>query len=167
MVLNKKDRDVYIKFIREAKEYNDHNLYYYSSIINNFIVKNYDSNANRHYDLDDFIQEAFILIINKKDDLDNINEDLDNLYNSMNRYGELENKQIDVKKYINTLENDKEKEVLRALLIDEDLYEKAIELNISNSELKNIVLKLLCDLEKNIEDNNVDYVEEDDNYKKR
>ena len=75
--------------------------------------------------------------------------------------------QIDMIEYMNSLETETEKEILKALLEDEELDETAKRLNISKRDLKRILIKLFTDLKRYLKTNNVTFDLEDQGIKKR
>ena len=55
MELNRRDEKKYRDFLKQIEGYEDKRLQVYSYIINDFIKKNYKSDDNSSYDIDDFI----------------------------------------------------------------------------------------------------------------
>ena len=158
MELNRRDEKKYIDFLDQIESFNDKRLSVYGYIINDFIKKNYKSNDNSSYDIDDFIQEAFALLYSKQEQIEEVDNELKNLYNRMNNEENKESNEevifkINLKKYMKSIEDKKEKEVLKALLLDEDLNEVANKMNISNDDIKDIMIKLLQDTKKYLNEN--------------
>ena len=172
MELNRRDEKKYREFLKQIEGYEDKRLQVYSYIINDFIKKNYRSDDNSSYDIDDFIQEAYALLYSKQEQIEEVDNELSNLYNNMNDnvVEEKEPKmviQIDMIEYMNSLETETEKEILKALLEDEDLDETAKRLNISKRDLKRTLIKLFTDLKRYLKTNNVTFYLEDQGIKKR
>ena len=158
MKLNKHDEKKYIDFINQLDTFKDSRLSVYGYIINDFIKKHYNSNDNSSYDLDDFVQEAFALLYSKQEQIEEVDNELYNLYNNMNNSDKKESEEevlfkINLNQYMNSLENFKEKEILKALLFDQDVNEVAYKLVISNEELKEIMIKLLKDIKTYLSEN--------------
>lgn len=158
MELNRRDEKKYIDFLDQIESFNDKRLSVYGYIINDFIKKNYKSNDNSSYDIDDFIQEAFALLYSKQEQIEEVDNELKNLYNRMNNEENKESNEevifkINLKKYMKSIEDKKEKEVLKALLLDKDLNEVANKMNISNDDIKDIMIKLLQDTKKYLNEN--------------
>lgn len=153
MQLNDKDKTQYLCFLEQIKTIKDIRLQIYSQIINDYIINNYKSFNNNIFELVDFIQEAYFLLYNKHGKIKDFNKELDNLYNLMNSYGKKTTDkivQINYKKYIDKLEDNREKEILKAVLLNEDLEKKRKELNISKIELKILLIKIYTELKKYI-----------------
>ena len=161
MEFNKKDENIYTEFLNQMDTFDDNKFNIYSNYINDFIKEKYNSNDSRLYDLDDFIQEAYALLYSDITPVVGIKRELNKLYNNMNHKEVKKEKpiQIDFRKYFETIENPLEKRILKALILDIDLKEIAQELNITISEMKTLVKKILNDLKKCIKENKVTYIE--------
>lgn len=169
MNFNINDEKKYLDFLNQMDTFDDNKFIIYSNIINDFIMEKYNSDDSRLYDLDDFIQEAYALLYSDKTPVVDIKRELNKLYNNMNHnvVKKEEPIQIDFMKYLETIENPLEKKALKALILDIDLKEVAQELNMTTSEMKNIVKKILNDLKKNIKEKKVTFIENKKEGKKR
>ena len=167
MELNENDLIIYENFINQIDIYDDKKYNLYSNIINDFLKSNYNSSDNKNYELDDFIQESYALLYSDKTPVDRINEALKELYNNKSTNKEKSIK-LNVKKYLEIIENPVEKEVLKTLVLDEDLNKKTKELNITTKEMKLIVKKIYNDLKENLKINKDIYIiEEKEDINKR
>lgn len=169
MELNKRDKKKYNRFLKQIEKSEDKKLQVYSLIISDFIEKNYNSNDSNTYEIDDFIQEAYALLYTDEVPIEEIYSKLNDLYYKMN-HNTIKNDAsvpIDFKKYLETIENPIEKEVLKAILLDEDLEEQAKELNITRQNLKEILIKLSKDLKQCLKDNEVVFKTNNKNSKTR
>ena len=150
MKLNKRDKTKYKEFLEEIKKYKDKTLQVYSYIIMEFLENNYNSNDSSSYDIDDFIQEAYIILYSKQEQIEEVDNELNNLYNKMNK-NEVDKKeriimQIDIIRFINSLDTEEEKNILKSILLDEEVKDIASRLNVPTRDIKRILIKLLREL---------------------
>ena len=150
MKLNKRDINKYKEFLEEIKKYKDKTLQAYSYIIIDFLENNYNSNDSSSYDIDDFIQEAYILLFKKHEQIEEVDNELNNLYKKMNNNEEDKTDriimQIDIKRFIDSLDTEEEKDILKAILLDEEVVDIADRLNVPTRDIKRILIKLLREL---------------------
>ena len=158
MVLNKRDKTKYKEFLEEIKKYKDKTLQVYSYIILDFLENNYNSDDSSIYDIDDFIQEAYILLFSKQEQIEEIDNELINLYNKMNKNESYKNDrmimQIDIKRFIDSLDTEEEKNILKSILLDEEVKDIANRLNLPTRDIKRILIKLLRELRTYRKENN-------------
>ena len=158
MNLNKRDKTKYKEFLEEIKKYKDKTLQVYSYIILDFLENNYNSDDSSIYDIDDFIQEAYILLFSKQEQIEEIDNELTNLYNKMNKNESYKNDrmimQIDIKRFIDSLDTEEEKNILKSILLDEEIKDIANRLNLPTRDIKRILIKLLRELRTYRKENN-------------
>ena len=170
MILNKRDKTKYKEYLEEIKKYKDKTLQVYSYIIIDFLENNYNSNDSLMYDIDDFIQEAYILLYSKQEQIEEVDNELNNLYKKMNKNEEDKNDriiiQIDIKRFIDSLDTEEEKDILKSILLDEEVSNIADRLNVPKRDIKRILIKLLRELRTFRKENNPIYSNKE-NTKKR